>query len=67
VGLVKNSAHWVPKLFSEAQKEERVPVCKKLIVAVNQDSMAYLDKVVIIGDTILSLHALESNRKSKHW
>ena len=67
LGLSKKSARWVLKLLSEDQKQERVRVSQQLIAAVNRHSMAYLDTIVTMDETMISLHTPELKRQSKRW
>ena len=39
LGLIKKSARWVPKLLTDAQKDERVRTCKQFTAAIRRDSM----------------------------
>ena len=51
LGLVKKSARWVPKLLSDAQKQERVRVCSEFVAAVKRRSKAMLDNIVTMDET----------------
>jgi len=44
-----------------------VRVCKKLVTAVNRDTLAYLDEVVTMDETMVSLHTTESKIMLKQW
>lgn len=67
LGLSKKSARWVPKLLSDAQKDERVRICQQLVAAVHRHSMAYLDSIVTMDETMVSLHTPETKKQSKRW
>jgi hypothetical protein len=71
LGLVKNSARWVPKLLSSEQKEETVRICSEFIVSVDCSSMAMLDKIIMM-DGVLShspdqktVEAVDRKRKTR--
>ena len=67
LGLVKKSARWVPKLLSEAQKQERVRVCSQFVTAVHRKSLAMLDDIVTMDETMVSFHTPETKKQSKQW
>ena len=67
LGLEKKSARWVPKLLSDLQKQERVQICRKFIAAVYRHSMAMLDRIVTMDETMVSYHTPETKRQSKQW
>ena len=67
LGLVKKSARWVPKLLTDAQKEERVRTCKQFTAAVRRDSMHRLTKIVTMDETMVSFHTPETKKQSKRW
>ena len=67
LGLSKKSARWVPKLLSKEQKEERVRVCKDFVAAVHRHSMAWLNNIVTMDETMVSLHTPETKKQSKRW
>ena len=67
LGLSKKSARWVPKLLSQEQKEKRVELCKNFIAAVHRHSMSYLDTIVTMDETMVSLHTPETKKQSKRW
>ena len=49
LGLSKKSAKWVPpKLLSQAQKHEKVKVCRKFVATVHRHSMTWLDNIVTL-------------------
>jgi Transposase (partial DDE domain) len=67
LGLEKKSARWVPKLLSEAQKQERVRVCSDFVTAVNRRSKAMLDNIITMDETMVSYHTPETKKSSKQW
>ncbi len=67
LGLVKKSARWVPKLLSPEQKEERVRICTEFVAAVDHSSMAMLDQIITIDETMVSYHTPQTKRQSKQW
>jgi len=67
LGLVKKSARWVPKLLSVEQKAERVRTCTEFIAAVHRRSMAMLDNIVTMDETMVSYHTPETKKQSKQW
>ena len=67
LGLSKKSARWVPKLLSKEQMQERVRVCKKFVAAVHRHSKAWLNNIVTMDETMVSLHTPETKKQSKRW
>ncbi len=67
LGLVKKSARWVPKLLNEDQKQERVRTCKEFIATVQRHSMAMLDCIGTMDETMVSYHTPETKKQSKQW
>jgi histone-lysine N-methyltransferase SETMAR len=67
LGLVKKSARWVPKLLSEDQKKERVRICTDFVAAIHRRSMAMLDNIITMDETMVSYHTPQTKRQSKQW
>jgi histone-lysine N-methyltransferase SETMAR len=67
LGLSKKSARWVPKLLSDEQKEERVRTCTEFVAAVNRRSMAMLDNIVTMDETMVCYHTPQTKKQSKQW
>jgi hypothetical protein len=67
LGLVKKSARWVPKLLNEDQKQEHVRTCTEFVAAVQRRSMAMLDCIVTMDETMVSYHTPETKKQSKQW
>jgi hypothetical protein len=65
LGLVKKSARWVPKLLNEEQKQERVRTCTNFIAKAQRNSMAMLDRIITMDETMVSFHTpRQKNRAS---
>jgi hypothetical protein len=67
LGLVKKSTRWVPKLLSDDQRKERVRTCTEFVAAINRRSMAMLDRIVTMDETMVSYHTPETKKASKQW
>jgi hypothetical protein len=67
LGLVKKSSRWVPKLLSSEQKEERVRSCSEFIAAIDHSSMAMLDQIIMMDETVVSNHTPQTKRQSNQW
>jgi histone-lysine N-methyltransferase SETMAR len=67
LGLVKKSARWVPKLLSEDHKKERVRICTEFVAAVHRRSMAMMDNIVMMDETMVSYHTPQTKRQSPQW
>jgi len=67
LGLSKKSARWVPKLLNDAQKEEGIGESQGLIVGVYCHSRAFLEAIITMDKTIVSLHMLKAKNQSKRW
>jgi hypothetical protein len=57
----------VPKLLSEDQNKERVRVCPDFVAAVRRGSMAMLDNIVTMDETMVSYHTPKTERQLKQW
>jgi hypothetical protein len=64
LGLEKKSARWVPKLLSDEQKEEQIRTCSSFIAAVQRRSMAMLDNIVTMDETMVCHHTPETKKQS---
>jgi len=67
LGLSKKSARWVPKLLTDEQKQERVRVSEQFVAAVRRRGLGYLDTIVTMDETMISLHTPETKKQSKRW
>ncbi len=50
LNLTKKSARWVPKLFTDNMKKERVRSSEKFLAMVRRRSMSILDNIVTVPD-----------------
>jgi hypothetical protein len=64
LGLEKKSTRWVPKLLSDEQKEERIRTCSSFIATVQRRSMAMLDNIVTMDETMVCHHTPETKKQS---
>jgi len=67
LGLSKKSARWVPKLLNQEQKAERVRVCRQFVSKVHHHSKSFLNTIVTMDETMISLHTPETKKQSKMW
>ncbi len=67
LGLIKKSARWGPKLLSSEQKEERVAFSGDFLALLWQHSLALLNNIVTMDESVISFHTLETKRASKVW
>jgi histone-lysine N-methyltransferase SETMAR len=67
LGLSKKSARWVPKLLSKEQMEERVRISSTFVAAVHRHSLAWLDNIVTMDETMVSQHTPQTKKQSKRW
>jgi histone-lysine N-methyltransferase SETMAR len=65
--LSKKSARWVPKLLTNAHKEERIRTCEKFLAMLRGRSLAFLDLIVTMDESAVSFHTPESKMQSKQW
>jgi histone-lysine N-methyltransferase SETMAR len=47
--------------------EERVRICSKFVPAFDCSSMAMLDQIITMDETMLSYHTPQNKKQSKHW
>ncbi len=64
LGLVKKSAHWVPKLLS---KEERGKTSKEFVKLVQMKERSVLDRIITMDESSVSMHTPETKQQSKPW
>jgi hypothetical protein len=64
LGLEKKSTRCVPKLLSAEQKEECIRTCIAFIGTIQHQSMAMLDKIVKMDETIVCHHTPETKNQS---
>ena len=68
LGLVKKFAHWVPKLLSQEQMEERVRTSTVFVKLVQDKSKAVLQHIITMDETAaVSMHTPETKSQSKQW
>ncbi len=67
LGLEKKSARWVPKLLNDEQKQQRVEVCSEFVKAVHRHSLAMLDLIVTMDETMVCYHMPQSKKQSQQW
>ena len=65
LGLVKKLARLVVKNLSEEQKKERVWICSNFTATIPCQSMAFLNRIFTMDETILSFHSHENKRMNK--
>ena len=65
LGLVKKSS--VPKLFSAEQKLERVRISTSFVAAVCCQSLAMLNQIVTMDETLVSYPTPLTKKQSKQW
>ena len=56
LGLEKLSARWVPRLFTEEQKQERMKTSMAFIMMVRMKGLAVLDKIITMDESSVSFH-----------
>jgi hypothetical protein len=67
LGLVKKSAPGVPKLFSTAQKDERVRQSENLLQLLRWHSRVALNNIVTMDASNVSFLTPETKRQAKQW
>jgi hypothetical protein len=67
LGLKKKPTTWVPKLLSQDQKDQGVENCSEFIAGIHCHSLAMLDNIVTMDETMVSYHTLEAKKQSKQW
>ncbi len=67
MGLEKKSASWVPKLLLDDQKQQRVEVCTEFVAAVHRRSLAMLDTIVTMDETMVCYHTPKTKKQSQQW
>jgi hypothetical protein len=57
--LSKKFARWVPKLLTNADKEERIWTFEEILAMVRCRSMAMLDSFIMMNESAVSFHTPE--------
>ncbi len=65
--LKKKSARWVPKLLNDEQKQQHVEACSEFVKAVLRHSLAMLDSIVTMDETMVCYHMPQSKKQSQQW
>ena len=65
LGLLKKVAHWVPKLLSQQQMEERVRTSTVFVKLVQDKSKAVLQHIITMDETAVSMHTPETKSQPK--
>ncbi len=63
--FTKKCARWIPEELNQKMKEERLE-CSAKFVEMAQDE-SFLDKIVTMDESPISLHTPESRRQSQQW
>jgi hypothetical protein len=66
-GLEKKSARWVPKLLNDEQKQQHVEVCSEFVAAAYRHSLAMLDFIVTMDETMVCYHTPQMKKQSQQW
>ncbi len=65
--LSKKSARWVPKLLSSAHKEKKIWTSKEILAMVRHCSMAILDSIGTMEESVVSFRTPQTKMQSKQW
>lgn len=67
LNLRKKSARWILRMLSEEQMEERVRCSTAFLELVRNPRVKFLDSIVTMDESAVSLHTPETKRQSKQW
>jgi hypothetical protein len=67
LGLVKESARWVPKLLSSEQKTERVDCSNPFLDLIRRQSLVVLNNIITMDESAVSFHTPEMKKQSMQW
>jgi len=67
LGFRKVCARWVPKEFTEEQKNNRVAICQRLLDRYANKGEAFLTRIVTGDETWVHHFAPESKRQTMEW
>jgi len=65
--MKKVLAHWVPRMLTDEQKQNRVDVCTDLFCRLQAQPQIFLDGIVTQDETRVHHFDLETNRQSMAW
>ena len=63
----KISARWVPRLFSDQQKNARVQISETLLARYEEEGDAFIHRIVTCDETWVHHYTPETKRVSKEW
>jgi len=67
LGFRKVCARWVPKEFTEEQKNNRVAICQCLLDRYAKEGEAFLTRIIAGGETWVHHFAPETKRQTMEW
>ncbi len=60
-------ARWIPKMLTEEQKARRVSSCVSFLTRVEREGDTFLDRIVTVDETWISLYDPETKQQSSMW
>lgn len=60
-------ARWIPKMLTEEQKKQRVTCCQRFLDRVEREGQAFLERIVTVDETWISLYEPETKSQSTMW
>lgn len=60
-------ARWIPKMLTDKQKEERVRCCELFVKRFQQEGERFLERIVTVDETWISLYEPETKSQSTMW
>ena len=67
LGFRKICARWVPRLFTQNQKQWRMEICQRLLERYELEGDAFLHRIVTCDESWAHHYTLESKRASMDW
>jgi hypothetical protein len=65
--LSENSARWVPKLLTNEHWVERIQACEEFLAMVRCRSVAMLDYIITMDESVVSFYTPETKQQSQQW
>ena len=60
-------ARWIPKMLNTDQKRSRVECCEQLLKRFERDGGKFMDRIVTVDETWISLYTPETKAQSTMW
>ena len=61
------SAHWIPKMLTDDQKQMRKESCKRILGRFQREGPNFMERIVTVDETWISFYTPETKQQSTMW